>query len=704
MKSFPTTSFTGLAALLACLLSASPQMFAGGTPGGGGHIQADDATHFTNVGNIRLTVTNFGVIGSGFSNWPAQPSCEYPRNSGIEHLFLGGLWVGGIKEFDGNRVYAVSTGAVDVSGVATLSEGFEFTTAPADGLRQRSSLPSNPYYTPKAVSHQDFVADFTDTNLVDPVLNQRIPNHEYPLGLAVHVESYAWNFSFADFFVVLNFTVKNVSKTAIDSVYTGLWSDMVVRNTKITRPGGSAFYATGGNGFIDSLRLMYEWDISGDNGLADSYGATMLLGTTPAVDTAYFNNWQFRNSAGDLWGQSPQNDEDKYRRLASSYLNQLTTEQALQKLSTPSNRSHMVSTGPFVRLLPGDSVSVAFAVLCAKKTGTPQTDNAQTRSALVSNAGWARRAYNGTDINGNNKLDSGEVDLRGNGSIVRYVLPTPPPSPLYRVQVESGKATLYWSDNAEGSVDIISNRKNFEGYNIYRSNAGDDLSGQRTLHLAASFDKPANGVAADNGFDAVRITDESGEPTRLYFPGDTTGYTYKYEFDNVLNGWQYTLALTAFSDGDKLSGLPSLESSLLATEANIIPGTPPTSSGDVGIYPNPYYVSAEWDIRSDSRVAERGRKVYFYNLPRRATIRIYSMSGDLVRTLEHNAETDNGGDIQWYEQVGSTGDNAPLFSGGEHSWDLLTNDEQATASGMYVVHVEDKETGATKTGHLLIVK
>ncbi len=691
-----------VALIILCLFSNVRPVLSGGKPGGK-QIQADDATHFTNAGNIRLTITNFGVIGSGFANWPAQPSCEYTRNSGIEHLFIGGLWIGGIKEFGGNRVYAVSTGAVDVSGVATLSEGFEFTTAPEAGLVQRSSLPANPFYTPKAVSHQDFLADFTDTNLIDPVLNQRIPSHDYPLGLAVHMESYAWNFSFADFFVILNFTIKNVSSVPIDSVYTGLWSDMVVRNTKITRPGGSAFYATGGNGFIDSLRLMYEWDISGDNGLADSYGSTMLLGSTPAVDTAFFNNWQFRNSAGDLWSQSPQNDEDKYRRLATSYLNQLAPEQIRQKLITPSNRSHMISTGPFVRLAPGDSVVVAFAVLCAKKTGSPQTDTESTREELIANAGWARRAYNGTDVNGNNQLDSGEVDLRGNGSIVRYVLPTPPPSPLYRVQVESGKITLYWSDNAENSVDIISNRKNFEGYNIYRSNAGDDIASRPSLHLAASYDKPGNGVAADNGFSAVQITDGTGAPTRIYFEGDTIGYTYKYEFSDVLNGWQYTLALTAFSDGDELSGFPSLESSLLATETHAIPGTPPSSDA-VGIYPNPYYVSAEWDIRSSNRIAERGRKVYFYNLPRRATIRIYSMSGDLVRTLEHDAATDNGGDIEWYKQVGSTGDNAPLFSGGEHSWDLLTNDDQATASGMYIVHVEDKETGSQKTGHLLVVK
>ena len=58
-------------------------------------ILDDDNSKYTNVGNIGLTVTNFGTEGHGFVLWPEQPSCEYPLGSGIEHLFDGGLYVGG---------------------------------------------------------------------------------------------------------------------------------------------------------------------------------------------------------------------------------------------------------------------------------------------------------------------------------------------------------------------------------------------------------------------------------------------------------------------------------------------------------------------------------------------------------------------------------------------------------------------------------
>ena len=60
-------------------------------------ILEDDNSKFTDVGNIAITVTNFGVYGHAFSLWPQQPNCEYPIGSGIEHIYDGGLWIGGFK-------------------------------------------------------------------------------------------------------------------------------------------------------------------------------------------------------------------------------------------------------------------------------------------------------------------------------------------------------------------------------------------------------------------------------------------------------------------------------------------------------------------------------------------------------------------------------------------------------------------------------
>ncbi len=650
------------------------------------------------AGNIRLTLSSFGTVGSGFAGWPGIVSCEYPRGSGIENMFLGGLWVGAVK--NGGKI-AVSSAAVDVTSTRNLSEGFEFTNSDFQYITQRSSLPASPYYSPKAISHQDFTADFTDTNLIVPELNQKIPLHTDPLGLAVHFESYCWNFPYADYFVILSYSVKNVYDKPLDSLYFGLWTDLVVRNTKITRPSGSAFYSAGGNFIIDSLSMMGEWDAAGDNGLADNYVCVKLLGAEPSAASTHFNTWGFRNTTGDVWEQSPADDEAKYRRLSSNFLNEVTLDYAKEQLAKPLNHSQMISFGPYPRLNPGDSVKFAFAVIAAKKPGAQTADNETTRRILYKNADWAQRAYNGSDANGNNKLDSNETDIKGDGSIVRYLLPAPPPSPKFRVETAQGAATLYWADNAENSTDIITNRKNFEGYRIYRSNAGDDTRGITELKLAASFDKPGNGLFYDNGFDEARITDAAGNPAKKYFDGDTIGYTYRYNIPHLLDGWLYTVAITSFSNGEPNDGLPSLETSTLETSTNIITGTPVSAAdtaAELGIFPNPYYTAAAWDARTN---AERGRKVYFYNLPERAQITVFSVSGDKIYSALHEAGKSQGQTIQWFEQTNST---KTQFGGGIHAWDIISDGDQAVAPGLYIVRAEDLNSGKVKTGKIMILK
>ncbi len=96
---------------------------------------------------------------------------------------------------------------------------------------------------------------------------------------------------------------------------------------------------------------------------------------------------------------------------------------------------------------------------------------------------------------------------------------------------------------------------------------------------------------------------------------------------------------------------------------------------DVNVVPNPYYLRAMWDTN------EYNRWVYFTHLPSECTIRIFTLSGLLIRTLEHTAETDEG----------------------TERWDLLTDEEAHCTSGLYVYQVED-ERGKTKVGKFAIVR
>ncbi len=628
-------------------------------------VLKDDNSKFTNVGNIRLTVTNFGMYGHGFTLWPRQPSCEYPKGSGIEHLFDGGLWVGGIV---GGQI-RVTTAAVDASSVGARGGGFEFTNKEESVVIERSSLLTSKFFQPHAVSHQDFIAEFSDTS-TRLLSGEIIPDH-IPLGISVRQESYAWNFPFADFFVIMNYWIKNVSNKDIDSVYVGLWTDAVVRNTNITSPRvGSPFYTRGGNGYVESLRLAYEFDYDGDPGFTDSYLGIKYLGSIPKVDTAYFQSWQFRNTTDPIYF-TPQDDVQRFQKLSQS----LRRDRIDVLRTTPSNRSILISTGPFTRIRPGDSINVTFAIICAKKYGTDPArfDTELQRKNLYSNSHWAQLIYD-----------------------TKYKFPEPPVSPRLKVVPESNKITLYWDKSAEFSIDPLSGRKDFEGYRIYRTFTGVDITQAQDLNVllqkVAEFDSIGNDVGYNSGFKQIELSNP------VYFPGDTTAYYYKFVFDNLLNGWQYIFSVTGFDKGDPINNIESLESSKLASAQRAFPGTPPSDKDnlEIGVYPNPYYAGAIWDGPQ-----ERQRKIYFYNLPQKCEITIYTLAGDIVAVLDHD-ETYNGSEIRWFETYSREGNQ--ILSGGEHAWDLITKHDQAISSGLYLFSVKDKITGKIKVGKFLVIK
>ncbi len=253
-------------------------------------VQDDINNKYTTVGNIQMTLTNYGTIGKGYCG--TQPSCMYPAGSGIENLWLGGLWIGGLK----NGQTHVTSGAVDVSNPNKV-EGFEFTNNPGSIITERSTLITSPFYDPKAISHQDFVCEFLDTNMTGMV------NH-FPMGIKVILESYAYNLNFANSFVILNYKIVNIGyngdTSPIDSIYVGLWKDCVVRNLNVTNGcnPGTSFFSKGATGYVDSLRMEYTYDHSGDPGFTDNYVGIKLLGVSPRYNNevlkSRFTIWNYK--------------------------------------------------------------------------------------------------------------------------------------------------------------------------------------------------------------------------------------------------------------------------------------------------------------------------------------------------------------------------------------------------------------------------
>ena len=92
----------------------------------------------------------------------------------------------------------------------------------------------------------------------------------------------------------------------------------------------------------------------------------------------------------------------------------------------------------------------------------------------------------------------------------------------------------------------------------------------------------------------------------------------------------------------------------------------------IKVVPNPYIAHAVWETK------EGIRKIQFTHLPDVCTIRIYTLAGDLVKTIQH----DNGT--------------------GTEDWDMLSVNQQGITTGVYFYHVQSKY--GEKMGEFAVIK
>jgi hypothetical protein len=82
--------------------------------------------------------------------------------------------------------------------------------------------------------------------------------------------------------------------------------------------------------------------------------------------------------------------------------------------------------------------------------------------------------------------------------------------------------------------------------------------------------------------------------------------------------------------------------------------------------PNPYYNQSRYELNQFARI------IRFVNMPEQATVRIFNLAGQLLRTLR---KTNTSSSIL--------------------EWDLLTENQLPVASGIYIYHVETPSSGST---------
>jgi len=100
---------------------------------------------------------------------------------------------------------------------------------------------------------------------------------------------------------------------------------------------------------------------------------------------------------------------------------------------------------------------------------------------------------------------------------------------------------------------------------------------------------------------------------------------------------------------------------------------------NIKVVPNPYVVSSRTELYTGSAQWDL-HEVRFTHLPPQCTIKIYTLTGDLVRTLEHNN---------------------PTY--GEARWDLLSKENLEVSYGVYI-YIVKTPSGKKRVGKLAVVK
>jgi hypothetical protein len=106
--------------------------------------------------------------------------------------------------------------------------------------------------------------------------------------------------------------------------------------------------------------------------------------------------------------------------------------------------------------------------------------------------------------------------------------------------------------------------------------------------------------------------------------------------------------------------------------------TPRENLNTVSVIPNPYLGSAPWEQPGE-------RKIQFINLTEQATVRIFTVGGDLVAELTHPVAGSAPGQ-------------------GSLDWDLRNGQGELVTSGIYIYQVEVPGGVADARGRLIIVR
>ena len=232
-------------------------------------------------------------------------------------------------------------------------------------------------------------------------------------------------------------------------------------------------------------------------------------------------------------------------------------------------------------------------------------------------------------------------------------IPIPAPQ-MFVYDAPDVKNKLVWGPQVEGFVNLPA---------VQAARAAGRIRSGLKYYLAL---KSPDGLGPWTTLDSISLRDPR------YFNVDPK-YPNQYVFRDVasLLSENYYYALVSVDSLGGKSGMTNI------TYHPTQKGAVAHLGGKIYVAPNPLVINSNFG--GSTREGDINDKVGFYGLPKRAKIRVFSYSGQLVGEIDHNAN---------------------VYS---HEWFQISRNSQRIAAGVYFYTVEDLDEGTMATGKFVII-
>ena len=153
-----------------------------------------------------------------------------------------------------------------------------------------------------------------------------------------------------------------------------------------------------------------------------------------------------------------------------------------------------------------------------------------------------------------------EADLLRNAKVFQSLYdnncssPKPPDKPIVRAIQDDKRIVLFWDKRSEMSLDPVTGNNMFQGYRIYRSTNRGSTWGNVITDLNGNPTDVYQPLAIYDKVDELSGPYAMSDPLIYYNLGTESGLQYTYIDENIVNGYEYWYAVTAYDGPDDWAG------------------------------------------------------------------------------------------------------------------------------------------------------